>query len=559
MKKFSDHQKIYKLLEEILPNFDPTYSATAVIECQSMKKKINQFMPFIENKEFEIRGVGGTSYFKINFKEPVIQFIPHELQHFRQFFKSRTFNPEQEQYAYSFIPSYIPNLNHLTLHIPYGQILSEEAAVNKDFDSYNKFEWEQKYIPMSIDTLNRFLKEASQKQDGISNQNVMEKIRMCFEFCFWNLPDLNSNGKVISFDPGKGFGFIDRQELGKKNIYFHESSTDDVLSKGDSVHYDLKNNSRGDAAINVKKVQKDANRSVIHNFIYDRPSSIVDIVVLRKTLAKIDDLNDKEERVELVSETPPVKARQANVTFLTDDGNDIKTKTQTMFVTRNASEGLDDGDLINCIIAKSISPKRRRTHFSRFIVVGKIGNKIGFDLKHFVALSAWKKLQKIDDNKSLCKIGLISEFKKDVTEMIKKIDFDMLKFISNDKTLNDALDAAIQNLFPLFIIKDDFVYHNPPALISHIANFYPDVLQNKETMTNIAMLFDYFLSNYHEWGPSAQMKLRTHECFEKIQLDQKRIIDLNHFSRCIPLIANRIVYSRLFSQHWKQWLTASDE
>lgn len=520
-----------------------------------MEKKINDFLPFNDIKESEIKGVGGKSYVKINFKEPVIQFIPHELQHFRQYFESRTFQDDQEQYVYSFIPSYIPSINHLTLHIPYGTTLDEEKSVNKDYDSFNKFTWEQKYDPMSIDTLNRFLKEASQKSDGITNKNVRDKIRMCFEFCYWDLPDLNSNGKIMSFFPEKGFGFIDREEIGKENIYFSEYSINDILSKGDNVHYDLKRDSKGRwMAINIKKVEKNANRSVIHNFIYDRPKSIVDIITPKKTIAKINEITDKEESIELVSEKPPVKVSRANVTFLIDNGDEIKTKTQAMFVTRNAVDGLENGDLINCIIAKSISPKRSRTSFSHFVVVGKIGQKIGFDLKHFVALSAWKKLQKIDDNKSLCTIGTFSEFKKDVTEMIKKIDFDMLKFIENEKTLNDAINTAIENLFPLFIIKDDRVYHNPPALISHIANFYADVLDNKELMVDISMLFDYFLSNQKDWGPSAQIKLRTNEHFEKIQLGQKGLIDLNHFIKCIPSIANRIIYSRLYSQHWKQWL-----
>jgi len=558
LKKFSKHQKTYKLLNEILPDFDSTYSATAIIECKSMEKKINSFLPFIENKESEIEGVEGTSYFKINFKEPVIQFVPNELQHFRQFFESRTFHEDQEQYVYSFVPSYIPNINHLTLHISYGENLSAEASVNKNRDSFNKFVWEQKYIPMSIDTLNRFLKESSQKQDGISNENTMEKIRMCFEYCFWNLPDVESDGKVINFNTQKGFGFIDRQELGKDNLFFHKSSTIDDLSVGDDVQFDLGRNTKGESAINVKKDVKKANRSLIHNFVYDRPKSIVDIIAVRKTIAKIDELSDSDESIELVHSTTPVKTRRAKVTFLTDSGDKFETKTKQMHVTKNTLDGLDDGDLINCIIAKSISPEKHKNSFSRYVVVGKIGKKISFDLKHFVSLYAWKKLQKIDDGKSLCTMGTVSEFKKGVAELIEKIDFDMLKFIENDKILNTALDSAIENLFPLFVIKDNIVYHNPPSLISHIANFYPDALQNKEMITDIGMLFDIFLNNYHEWGPSAQMKLRTSEIFEKIQLEPNKIIDINHFASSIPLIAKRIIYSRLYSQHWKQWLSMSD-
>ena len=226
-----------------------------------------------------------------------------------------------------------------------------------------------------------------------------------------------------------------------------------------------------------------------------------------------------------------------------------------MFVTKNVLDGLENGDLINCILAKSISPKRTGSNFSNFVVVGRVGSKIVFDIKHFVALAAWKKLQKMDNDKFLCNLGDLSEFKKMVIQLISQIDFDMLKFMNSDKVLNENINSAIKNLYPLFIVRDDdTVYHNPPALISHIAHFYPNALDDEELMGDIAMLFDTFILNQNDWGPSAQTKLRTHEYYEKMQLGQTGIIDLNHFILCIPSIANKVVYSRLFSQHWKQWL-----
>ena len=226
-----------------------------------------------------------------------------------------------------------------------------------------------------------------------------------------------------------------------------------------------------------------------------------------------------------------------------------------MFVTKNVLDGLENGDLINCIFAKSISPKRIGSNFSNFVVVGRVGPKIVFDIKHFVALAAWKKLQNIDNNKFLCSIGSLSEFKKIVIQLISQIDFDMLKFINNDKVLDNNIDSAIKNLYPLFMVKEDAVYHNPPALISHIAHFYPDALEDKELMNDISILFDYLLQEQKEWGDSAKMRLRTSEYYEKMQLGKNQKIDLNHFLNCIPSIANRLIYSRLFSQHWKQWIS----
>ena len=559
MKEFPDHEKTYKLLEKVLPNFDPTYSFTSIAECKIMEKKIKDYLPFNDINENEIKGVKGNSYLKINLREPIIQFVPRELQHFRTHFDSITFNENDSEFTYVFIPSYIPTLNHLTMHVPYGSIIEEETSTDKNYDNFTVFQMKSKtQTPPSVDTLNRFQKQYAEKYVGIENKNIQEKIRMCFEFCYWNLPDVTVKGKIMSLFPEKQFGFIDVGK-GIPNVYFKTSSTTDILSKGDYVDYDLKSYSNGKSeAINIKKVEKRNNHSVIHNFIYDRPSSIVDIVVPRKTIAKIDEINDTEEKIYLISETTPVTTRRAKVTFLIDTGDEIKTTTQNTFVTKNVLDGLENGDLINCIFAKSISPKRFGMHFSNFVVIGRTGPKIVFDIKHFVALAAWKKLQKIDDNKLLCRIGSFSEFKKNILNLISQIDFDMLKFIDTDKALDDNIHSAIENLFPLFILKDNVVYHNPPALISHIANFYPNVLEDTELMADVSMLFDAFLNNQKDWGPSSQIKLRTHEYFEKVQLDQKGIIDLNHFISCIPSIANRVVYSRLLSQHWKQWISASD-
>jgi len=520
-----------------------------------MEKKIKKYMPFIQNTGANIENVRGISYFKINFKEPVIQYIPHDLEHLRTLTQSST--QEGKKITYSFIPSYIPNINHLTLRTSQDpEVSTLEIGANKDLDSFNKFTWEEKYAAMSIDTLNRFLKEYSQQQHGISNENLQQKIRMCYEFCYWNLPDLTDNGVVIFFDRGRGFGFIDRQLPDEKDLHFHESVIEGDVKKGDSVEYALGKNKKGLTATHVKKIPDNPNRSVIHNFIYDRASSIADIVVVRKTIARIDELKKSDKTFPSVYQNS-IRGQLAKVTFLADDGIHIRTKTQYMYITKNASEGIEEGDLINCIISRSINKEKKGTPFFYHTIIGRVGTKIGFNLRHFLSLTAWKMFQNIDKDKSLCSMGKISNVKRNVKEMIEKIDFDMLKFVENENTLNKALDNAIEALFPLFVIKDDTLYHNPPTIISYVGIYYPRALEDREMMTDIAVLFNYFLNNYHEWGSHAQqirMKIRTSDEFEKLQTDSKIKIDMNHFLKSTPLLANRIIYSRLYSQHWKQWL-----
>lgn len=498
MKKFKDHKRIYKLLNEIIPAFDAAYSTAAVIECKLMKAEIDKHLPLAEIKDEEINHVGGASYFKINFKEPVIQYVPQELQYLRHAFISGAGSTAGKRYVRTFIPSYIPNINHLALEVIYDA--SEVSFADGGF-GVNKFTWDNRYYPVSIDTLNRLLRGHSQQQ-VVSNLRVCEKIRMCFEFGFWNLPDI-ANDKVISFDR--------------------------------------------------RKVEDAANRPVIHNFIYDLPNRVVDMVVVRKTIAKIDCLHNREERIELVSSTKPVKAQLASVKILVAVDDKISTKTQYMYVTKNATDGIDNGDLINCVLAKSTDRRRRGTPFSYFVIIGKVDKKIGIDLKHFLAIYAWKKLQSMDDNnKILCRIGSVSEIRRSVVDILQQIDSELLKFIESEKSMNGALDNAIHELFPLFVRHVDVVYYNPPPLISHIANFYPDLLDDREMMLYIATLFDLFLNNYKEWGPHAQTKLRTSKEFDKMQTQSNLRVDFNHFLKSIPLIARRIVCSRLFSQRWKQ-------
>ena len=54
-----------------------------------------------------------------------------------------------------------------------------------------------------------------------------------------------------------------------------------------------------------------------------------------------------------------------------------------MFVTKNVLDGLENGDLINCIFAKSISPKRIGSNFSNFKTTDP--QKFYLDFKNCVA------------------------------------------------------------------------------------------------------------------------------------------------------------------------------
>tara|TARA_Y100000590_G_scaffold68848_1_gene75053 strand:+ start:10298 stop:11968 length:1671 start_codon:yes stop_codon:yes gene_type:complete len=550
VKEHQTHQKTYKLLNEILPQDDPSYSAAAFFECQELQKNIEKFMPFKENNNLEIKGIKGDAYFKINFKEHVIQFVPSELKHLRTLIDSTTFNLDDKKYTYGFIPSYIPNINHLTLRVTQNENeINREISKRKDLDSYNMLTWDQKYTAMSIDTLNRFNKENSEIKEGISDKKIQKYIRQCFEFCNWYLPEMQNLGKILFFDVNKGFGFISRGP-GTKNLHFGANSISGEIKKDDIVEFEIGDSKKGPTAKIVRKMVDSSKKSIIHNFLYDKPRSIADIISVRKTIARIDQLEEKERTITLVDRNF-VSAFRAKITFLTFDGSIISTKSTKTYISKNVISGLSVGDLINCISCKSISTKKIGTEFSNFCIIGCINEKIKNDIRPFIGLTAWKIMQNMNST-HLCRIVTKSEFIKNLFEIISLIDKPTSDNLKNSTHFDEIFIKSLEGMYPLFILKDDQLYHNPPALITHLACYYPHSLQNKEFMTLTATMIDYLLNNFKEWGHVAQNKMRISTQGDEIQ--NMQLIDFNHFIKSLPLIANRIVYSRLYSQHWKKWI-----
>ena len=525
VKEFADHEKTHKLLYDIIPNFDQSYSTAAILETQMMKNKIKKFMPFDHLKDCKIKnsGMKDTGYFKIEFPESLIQFVPHEMFHLRTTIQSRTLRKEDEQYDYPFTHSYIPNINHLTLRVAHNESeIAEETSVNKDFDAYNIFTYDGN-TPPSIDTLNDFHKGYSKKQMGISDQKIKDKIRNCFEFCYWNLPDDVLTGRIVNLR--ERFGFIKTPDNNEKNLYFSMSSVSQKIKIGDEVEFEIGKNSKGPVAVRLKKIYGSSSRSIIHNFVYDRPKSIADIVLVRKTIARIDKIEEGEEKINMV-DTNQTRATRATVTFLVDNGVQILPKTQSLYITNNAINGLCNGDVINCIMAKTIHEQKKSLPFSNATIIGCI-DKIHNDLRPYIGLASWKKMQAIGTDKTLCRMGAIPHLGEKIMEILKIIDPLTLKSVESRENLNNLLENAIESLFPIFIADDGHLFHNPPTVIAYIACHYPQALQNKDDMLGTALMLDTFANNYEKWGYNAQMKVRTHDYADRMQKDKLSRLDLN--------------------------------
>ena len=553
IKDGPSHEKTHKLLDDILPKFDPTYNHSAIMETQMMETKIKKYMPFQDFVVCTIKnsGISGTSYFKIPFEDTLIQFVPNETYHLRTTIKSISFTKEDDEYSYAFTPSYIPNINHLTLRVSQNESeLNEEITANKDFDAYNIFTYENN-VPADVDTLNRFHKGYSKKQTDIEDAVIRTSIRKCFEFCYWNLPDTQKTGRVLNRN--KHFGFIKPDQSSSENLYFSKSNLNQELEVGDLVEFEIGKNNKGPIAQNVKKISGSASRSIIHNFIYDRPKSIADIILVRKTIARIDEIDDKDRYIYTV-DTDETRATGATVTFLADDGQKIVSQKQHVYITNNVANDLENGDVINCIMARTIHEQKKPLPFFNPTIIGSLG-KIEKDLSPYIAVIIWKKLQSLGSDKSLCRVGELSEIHKELINILHILNVPQVDELKNPVSFQKFFDSSIENLFPIFVMHDNSLYHNPPALISHLAFYEPGALENKEMMGLIGALFDLLLNNYYEWGSSAHSKLRFSTQGEKLQKNYAEKIDFNRLISSLPKIANRIVLSRILSQNWKQWMS----
>jgi len=551
-KDAPEHEKTHKLLDDILPKFDQTYNQSAIMETQMMQAKIEKFMPFPNFVVCEIAnsGIKGISYFKIPFKDTLIQFVPNETYHLRTTIKSISFKENVEEYHYAFTPSYIPNINHLTLRVAQNESeLNEEITVNKDFDAYNIFTFES-HTPPSIDTLNRFHKGYSKKQTDIDDVIIKDNIRKCFEFCYWNLPDTQNIGVIVNIR--ENFGFIKPSQPDAQNLYFSKSNLTQKFSVGDMVEFEIGKNNKGPTAENLKKISSGVSRSIIHNFVYDRPKSIADIILVRKTIAHIDEIDENDRTIFTIDENE-TRATGATVTFLADDGTKIISQTQRTYITNNVANELETGDVINCIMARTINERKKSTPFFEPTIIGSLG-KIEKDLSTYIAIVIWKKLQSLTSDKSLCKIGEISEIQKELIKILSILNVPQINELKDPVSFKKFFETSIENLFPIFTMHDNHLYHNPPALISHLVFYEPHALENKELMNLIGSMLDLLLNNYYEWGNSAQSKLRFSTQGDKLQKNYNGIIDFNRLILSLPKIANRIVLSRLYSQHWKQWI-----
>lgn len=475
------YERNHDLLEnpKLLPLHYSSLVQKMIHESKVLEDQIHRFMIDTEPKSFYIKGtVQTTSFWEIEFSQPVIQYVP-------SCFRFLTGNTFYNKYQFAeYIPSYLPNLNHIALLVRYNN-RTREFGNNPD-GILRKYVYEGGR-KMTFSSLNLLLRH-NHKAKSL-DPKTHSAVKSSFEFCYWNLPSPLSQPEV----------------------------------------------------------------SCIDNLIYSKSERILRVWMTRKTLIKIISVKDRAEKRTILEQEVSVKFAQALV--LSDDGNQLRSEKMSLFLTEEVADSVSENDIFNAVLVSEVNPNSR---IGRHIIIGKIGKIVTpNNMKSLVSIALWKMLQILEDNSSPTRVGTVNQVKSEITTIIQNNSemFSAENFSSEmlgwTKDLSKKISQCIEDLSPLFFEDDENIYQLSPVLMGFIASHSPENLQNKQFLLSLVKLFDTIKVNANFWGHDAIMKLRVSASYESIQsassFSTQKILDN------LPRLLNRMIYSRIFSQHYTHW------
>jgi len=466
---FRGYGRAETLLEKHIPRYDPPLAQKTLLEAKALLLQIQRFVINTEPKSFTIKDLHGEpGYWFISFSLPVVQYVP---ECFRFLTTNVLYHFEKNQWL-EHVPSYIPNINHVTMFTTYNN-------GNQEFDNNTKGLF-KKYIhekstPMEMFSFNIMLRQYSTPY--YFEEPLHEYVKKSFEFCYWR-----------------------------------SSGTPDDCS-------------------------------CINNLIYSTTSKIRDIFILRKTLVKILGIETKKEERSFLNKS--VSGRFAKVLTLSDDGRKINCKEEKIFLLEHIAESSKEGDIINAVLV-NIGKRRKAT-----VLIGKIGEKVVPDnMECVLALVLSKMMQTLEDNSSPTKVATKEKILFEVTNLLQSNHTMFDPFLSWSEDLPNRISQSVEKLFPLFLEDGDAVYHLSPVMVSFLAVNAPEMLENKDTLEMIAKIFDTMKVNSNFWGPDAILKLNAKF---KYDANQGSFSSLSQLFDAAPRLVNRMVYSRILSQHFSYW------
>ena len=278
--------------------------------------------------------------------------------------------------------------------------------------------------------------------------------------------------------------------------------------------------------------------SPIHNLIYHTNHSIHNVIRLQKTLLRVIKKGSFPRSIEIVKNN--TKYVKADVALLVDDGRTITSEfRKNILLTAGVAQSVCNGDVFSVLISEDV--KRRRP-----LVVGRVGDTVNpGDLKPLLGVIMWRLLQNISGDSSLTRIGNINEISGLVSDMIKDnstetgLCYPPIAWSCPARSIK----RSINEMFPLYVLKNDAVHQISPAVLSFIISTFPGLLEMREPIHTLISLLHILKTGVRQDAKSSVplqdgAKLQTECSAEKFP---------GLFLENLPSIVNEMVYSRIFS------------
>jgi len=289
--------------------------------------------------------------------------------------------------------------------------------------------------------------------------------------------------------------------------------------------------------------------SCIHNLLYHKGYSVVSggILQLRKTLLKILK-KGRSSWLKILPTGKSIKCYSAEVTLLVDDGKHISSEKRTLFLTEGIVNSYKEGTILNALIVT-----QNITHPKYTLVVGSVGRPIEIgNVKPLLGVVMWKALQYLEENSSITRVGSINKLTNDVLQILQNNanEFDIFNPIfAWEHNVKKKIEKAIDELFPLYVLESGDVHQLSPTVLSYLLTHAPEILHKRESIFAIVRILDLMKINSKYWGEKSRSKLQISSN------DSQHIgsFSISTILQNMPRLVNRMVYSRIFSQHYTFW------
>ena len=281
--------------------------------------------------------------------------------------------------------------------------------------------------------------------------------------------------------------------------------------------------------------------SCMHNLVYHSSTRIKGILQMRKTLLRIIKICKPDMRC-IIPGGREIECVRANVTLLVDDGKRIFSERRVMFMAKNVSGSVKEGDIMNAIIATQNIKQPKVS-----MVVGHADPAITpGDKLPVMGLAIWDIVRHKEANSSLTLVEDIDEIVNRVSNILKDNSLESDVFYPDFawRFIRSDAKKAVSDIFPLYVREGNLVYHLPPAIMSFLITTAPHMLVRVESVSAIARLFDLVSANTKEWRKNAQTALDAHEF-----RDMSSSSGLNRLLSHMPTVAVEVALSKIFSKH----------